>query len=255
MLIDTHTHVYAPEFDHDLSDVMARAAEAGVEAMVLPNIDVESLPRMEALMADYPTVVHPAWGLHPTSVTPDWAAQWAAIRACHERYGGVAIGEIGLDFYWDEQYAAEQEAAFVCQLQYAQAHDLPVIIHQRSAYAAVMSALRQVDLARLDGVFHSFAGTAEELDEILTQTRMMVGINGIVTFKNARLRELLPLIPANRLLIETDAPYLSPVPHRGKRNEPSFLVHTAAHIAHYLEVSLETLARQTTQNARHLFRF
>lgn len=253
-MIDTHTHIYAEEFDSDRGEVVARAQEAGVTHLILPNIDLTSAEPMLVLHRNYPDYTSLAWGLHPTSVTSEWQSELAAIRQYATLHPGIAIGEVGLDFYWDTQYAEEQKQAFTEQLEWAVQTSLPVIIHQRKAFGDVMNCLQQVGAQKVTGIFHSFGEGLDELQEILDKTSFMIGINGIVTFKNNHdLRNLLKHIPLNRLVLETDAPYLTPMPHRGKRNEPAYLRFTAQCIADSLDISIDTLTLQTAYNSRILF--
>lgn len=254
MLIDSHTHIYTEEFSTDLDDVVKRASDNGVAFMILPNIDLASTEQMLACQQKYPEKIRLAWGLHPTSVNSGWEEELKKILDFHKTYPGVAIGEIGLDYYWEEQYKEEQKEAFSAQLAIAKETSLPVIIHQRSAHSDTMECVKKVGVENLSGVFHSFSGSLDELDEILTQTNFMIGINGIVTFKNSNLKEILHLIPEDRLLLETDAPYLSPVPKRGKRNEPAYINYIAAFIADVLKETPEKIGEQTAKNARKLFK-
>ncbi len=253
-MIDTHTHIYTEEFDSDRSEVISRAQEAGITHLILPNIDLTSAELMLALHRDHPNYTFLAWGLHPTSVTANWQNDLAAIRQYATVHPGIAIGEVGLDYYWDIQYAEEQKQAFTEQLEWAAQTSLPVIIHQRKAFGDVMNCLRQIGTRKVTGIFHSFGEGKDELQEILDKTSFMIGINGIVTFKNNHnLRSLLKYIPLNRLVLETDAPYLTPVPHRGKRNEPAYLRFTAQCIADSLDIPIDTLTLQTAYNSRTLF--
>lgn len=253
LLVDTHTHIFEPEFDGDFGDVIASAQELGLVHLLLPNIDVESIPRLQRLLSLYPRYLSGAMGLHPTSVKDDFHVQLDIIRREFDRQPYAAVGEIGLDFYWDKTYEKEQIEAFLLQIEWSIDLNLPIIIHVRDAWSGVFACLDRFPTDKLRGVFHSFTGSADELQKVLSYPNFYVGINGVVTFKNNSLRNLLPQIPLDRLLLETDAPYLAPVPKRGKRNEPAFILHTAAHIAHCLNVDLDVIAKNTTQNASHLF--
>lgn len=253
MLIDSHTHIYAEEFDEDFDAMLSRAEEAGVRQFVLPNTDVESWGRMLPLCAQYPDRLFPTLGLHPTYVKEDYQQQLAFLEAQLPTTKVYAIGEIGLDYYWDTTYQAEQIDAFERQLRLAESLDLPVILHIRNAFADAFAVLRRLNLPHLRGVFHSFTGTREELEEALTFSNFYIGINGVLTFKNSSLKDYITLVPQERLLVETDAPYLAPVPKRGKRNEPAFLPHTASFLASCYQLGDEELARITSDNARRLF--
>lgn len=254
-LVDTHTHIYSEDFDVDIDAVLQRAADSAVSKMVLPNVDRDSFPRMMSLATAHPGVLYACTGLHPTSVGEDYREQLAFVEQTlqqgAERF--VAIGEIGLDYYWDTTFAQEQAEAFRTQLEWSLHYDLPVILHTRDAFADTFMMLREVNSSGLRGVFHSFTGTPEELDEALSFPSFMIGLNGVVTFKNSTLRDYVGRIPLDRLLIETDAPYLSPVPKRGKRNEPAFMVHTFEFLASLYGLAPNELAQITTANAQRLF--
>lgn len=252
MIIDTHTHLYLPEFESPEAAV-ERAVDAGVGHMVFPNVDVGTIAPMLALHERFPVNTSVAMGLHPTEVDDAWAADLARIEsALDSRNDFVAIGEIGIDLYWDKTYRKQQREVFARQVEWATARDLPVIIHCRDGLDDVLDVLSSAGRVPR-GVFHSFGGNAEDVGRIRRIGDFYFGINGIVTFKNSRLREVLPVIGADRLLLETDAPYLAPVPHRGKRNESAFIVHTAAYVADTLGVSLDEIADITTANACALF--
>lgn len=255
-LTDTHTHLYDPAFDADGggSAAVDRAIAAGVERMIFPNVDAESIEPLEALAAQYPGRVFMAMGLHPTEVHADWQMTLGAIEArilaAPERY--VAIGEVGIDLYWDATYRHEQIEAFERQARLAVRLDKPVIIHCREGLADTLDVLRRVSGVR--AVFHSFGGSADDVAAIRAEGDFYFGINGIVTFKNSGLREVLPEIGSGRILLETDSPYLAPVPKRGRRNESAYLPHIAQTVADALEMSVEKLAEITTANAAEFFR-
>jgi TatD DNase family protein len=252
-LIDTHTHIFSEEFDPDLTEMIQRAEDAGVEKFCLPNIDTESIDRLNKLADKYPHSTYPMMGLHPTSVGPDFLRDLAIIKSQFERRNYIAVGEIGLDLYWDKTFIKEQIHAFEEQLQWSIAMHLPVAIHTRDAFPQVFESLYKVGIDKLRGVFHSFGGSREELDEVIRCENFMIGINGVITYKNATFRDYLPLATLDRILLETDAPYLSPVPYRGKRNEPAYVLKVAEKIAEVYGVPIETVARKTTENAKRLF--
>lgn len=257
MWIDSHTHVYSEDFAGEYQAVVERAREAGIEAMILPNVDIASLEMLQGFCSLFPSEVFAAFGLHPTSVKEDYREQLAIIREC--LYASVekvvAIGEVGMDLYWDASFEKEQREVLQQQVEWAIELNLPLILHVREAFAQTFDLLRPFATeSRFRGVFHSFTGNREELETICSSfPSFCVGINGIVTFKNSPLRKLLHYIPQERLLLETDAPYLAPVPHRGKRNEPAFLPEIGLLIASELGISVEELAQKTTQTARKLF--
>lgn len=250
--IDTHTHIFLEAFDSDVREVIRNATEAGVNRLYLPNIDVESIERLHALSEQYPNLCFPMMGLHPTSVGPDFRKDLAIIESRLEGRKYIAIGEIGIDLYWDKTFLKEQVEAFEIQLQWSIEKNLPVAIHTREAFPEVFESIHKVGAEKLRGVFHSFGGSREELEEIIRLQNFMIGINGIITYKNATFREYLPLFPIERILLETDAPYLTPVPHRGKRNEPAYLPLIAGKLAEIYELPLEIIAEKTTENARQL---
>ena len=252
-MVDTHTHVFSEEFDKDIQDVIERALDAGVQKIYLPNIDTDSISRLLSLTDRFPDFCFPMMGLHPTSVTENYKQQLSVIRKELNNRNYIAIGEIGIDLYWDRTYSKQQTAAFEEQLQWSIEFDLPVAIHTRDAFPEVFSSLRKVGANNLRGVFHSFGGSKEELEEALEYKNFMFGVNGVVTYKKADFRNYLTLAPLDRILLETDAPYLTPVPYRGKRNEPSYLIYIVEKLSEIYNVSVETIARQTTENAERLF--
>jgi TatD DNase family protein len=253
-LIDTHTHIFSEEFDADTAEMLQRAKEAGVIKFCLPNIDVESIERLDTFTDKYPDLCYPMMGLHPTSVGPDFRQDLETIKNRLDKRKYIAVGEIGLDLYWDKTFLKEQIQAFETQLQWSIDLNLPVAIHTREAFPQVFESLYKIGVEKLRGVFHSFGGSREELEEIIRCERFMIGINGVITYKKADFRDYLPLAPIERILLETDAPYLSPIPYRGKRNEPAYLLKVAEKLAEVYQLPVETIAAQTAVNARRLFR-
>ncbi|MBO7317233.1 MAG: TatD family hydrolase [Bacteroidales bacterium] len=253
-MIDSHTHIYMEEFDSDRNEVIHRAVSNGVHAMILPNVDLDSIEALHNTVAQYPSHCHAAMGLHPTSVTPQYADQLASIRPLFDTNTYCAVGEIGIDLYWDKTYCDEQCRAFAEQIRWAQELHLPIIIHCREALDTTIGVLKQFPYNSVRGVFHSFTGTPEQVETIRREVGdFYFGINGIVTFKNARLDDLITAIGIDRILLETDAPYLAPTPHRGKRNEPAYIPYMAARIAQILGCSIEEVDKATTANTRTLF--
>ncbi len=254
-LIDTHSHIYQIDFDEDKDDVITRARQCGIGKILLPNIDKASVSQIQTTCNQYPDYCYPMMGLHPTSVNADFRTEMEYIRKQFEdnHYQYIAVGEIGLDLYWDQTFLREQIAAFEEQLRWSIELQLPVVIHSRNAFLQVIECIRRVGAHLLRGVFHSFGGSEEELHTILQMENFMIGINGVATFKNSTLREHLHYAPLNRILLETDAPYLAPVPYRGKRNEPSYMVETAKKLAEIYQMDVEQIACKTTQNAKNLF--
>lgn len=254
MIIDTHTHLYLPEFDSDEGGASAvdRAIAAGVGHMLFPNVDCSTIAPMKQLHDRYPESTSMAMGLHPTEIGEDWRECLGQIQ--QELDGGtryVAVGEIGIDLYWDRKFEQQQMQAFEQQLQWARERSLPVIIHCRDAQSQVIEVLES--FPEITGVMHSFGGTTNDVDAVRRVADLYFGINGIVTFKNSRLRETLPAIGLDRLLVETDSPYLAPVPHRGKRNESAYITAVVEYIASVLAISVNSVAEATATNAGKLF--
>jgi len=252
-LIDTHTHIYTEEFDADREDVIKQALEAGVGRFFLPNIDLESVDALNKLTALHPDLCFPMMGLHPTTVDADYKQVLNKIQSVFESGKFIAVGEIGIDLYWDKTFKNEQIEAFETQLQWSIDKNLPVSVHTREAFPEVFASIEKVGKNSLKGVFHSFGGSREELEKALTFDNFMLGINGTVTYKNAKFREYLSVAPIERIILETDAPYLPPTPHRGERNEPSYLPLIAANIAEVYNLTTETVVSKTTENAEKLF--
>lgn len=254
-LIDTHSHIYLPEFDEDRDAVVSRAIDAGVRTVLLPNIDASTMPALLDMVAAYPALCRPMAGLHPTSVAEGYAAELDAVRRDLDNVGGlVAVGEIGLDLYWDTTYRRQQMEAFDAQLDMAAEHDLPVVIHCRNAFDDMMNILENhLRVHDIRGVAHSFTGTVCQAERLMSDTNLYVGVNGIVTFKKSDLPRVLRHIPIDRVLPETDAPYLAPVPHRGRRNESAFVVDVVRKIAEVYGLDFDKTAAVMEANARKLF--
>lgn len=254
-LIDTHSHIYLPEFDEDRDAVVSRAIDAGVRTVLLPNIDASTMPALLDMVAAYPALCRPMTGLHPTSVAEGYAAELDAVRRDLDNVGGlVAVGEIGLDLYWDTTYRRQQMEAFDAQLDMAAEHDLPVVIHCRNAFDDMMDILENhLRVHDIRGVAHSFTGTVCQAERLMSDTNLYVGVNGIVTFKKSDLPQVLRHIPIDRVVPETDAPYLAPVPHRGRRNESAFVVDVVRKIAEVYGLDFDKTAAVMEANARKLF--
>lgn len=252
-MIDTHSHIYAEEFDTDCAETIERAKSVGVEHIILPNVDSETLPRMLSLEAAYPGYCHAAIGLHPTSVDATFQTELNLVKSELERRKWIAIGEIGIDLYWDKTFLKEQITAFQQQIEWSLEYNLPVIIHVRDSFRETMSALAPYRNKGLRGVFHSFVGTIEEANEIIDFGGFYMGINGIVTFKNSGLAAVVEQIDLKHILLETDSPYLTPAPHRGKRNESTYTELVLKKLSEIYNLSAERIDVQTTHNARELF--
>ncbi len=252
MLIDTHSHIYSEEFTDDLDETVKRSFENEVRKIILPNIDSSSVKKMLDLTDQYPQICYPLMGLHPTSVNEDYEEELELIEFWLKKRKFYGIGEIGIDLYWDKTFIKEQTEAFRRQIQLAKKYQLPVVIHVRDSFNEVYAVLVEEDGKNLSGVFHSFTGTLEQA-RLVTEMGFKLGINGIVTFKNSGLDQIVAKIDPSHILLETDAPYLTPVPFRGKRNESSYLIYVARKIAEIHQLSVAELARITTANAEKLF--
>ena len=253
-LIDTHCHLYLEDFDPEQEQLIEEAKASGIERLLMPNVDLTTIDRMHALCDQHPDFALPMMGFHPTSVDEHYAE---ALRITEQWLGKrsyCAIGEIGIDLYWDKTYLKEQQEVFEEQLRWSIDLDLPVAIHTREAYPEVLNCIYKVGADRLYGVFHSFTGTREELDEVENLPRFMIGINGVVTFKNAHLDERIQDFPLDRILLETDAPYLSPVPYRGKRNLPVYIWKTAEKLGNIWNLPTERIVEATQKNAIRQFK-
>lgn len=252
-MIDTHSHIYSEDFDADRSEVIRRAQEAGVTKIIMPNVDSESLPGMLETERMFPDVCLAAIGLHPTSVKENYLDELALVKSELERRKYMAIGEIGIDLYWDKTFYTEQVFALQTQVQWALDSNLPVIIHVRDSHKETIEALQPFKNKGLRGVFHCFTGSSKEADEIAELGDFMLGIGGVVTFKNSGLAGNLKDIPLTKLVLETDTPYLAPVPFRGKRNEPAYTAIVRDKLAEVYQVSAEEIDIITTRNAEKLF--
>ncbi len=259
-MIDTHCHIDEEAFDADREEVIARQQQSGVEAMIVPGVNAASIKTVLDVCHAHPGYCYPALGLHPEDVKADWQEQLAiveqAIRAHKDEL--VAIGEIGLDYYWDKTYKTEQQEVLRRQLLLARELDLPVILHNREATEDILSIVKEIvnrpsSNRQLKGVFHCFNGSRETVEEIL-KMGFYIGIGGVLTFKNSKLAEKLDVVPMDRLLLETDAPYMAPVPHRGERNESRFMIHVAERLAQVYNCTLETVIMATNSNAKQLFK-
>ena len=256
-MIDTHSHIFSEEFQDDLPEVIARAREVGVEKIFMPNIDDTSLHAMLDVANRYPDYCYPMLGFHPTSVEgPE------AIYKVREMKGRlvsghpyIAIGEVGVDLYWDKTWLKEQQQVLDEQIQWALEWDLPLVIHCREAFPELFQVLEPYKNTPLSGVFHSFTGTADEACQLMDYPRFMVGVNGVVTFKKSTLPEALREVPLSRVMLETDSPYLAPVPFRGKRNETSYVKRVAIKLAELYDTEIGEVERQTTENALKVFKF
>lgn len=260
-LIDTHCHVYDEAFREDLDDVIARAREAGLERLLLPNINPDTLPGLIRVCDTWPDLCLPVIGLHPEDLSDDFQSQLSELKAILDddrKEGGahrfIGIGETGLDLYWDKTRLDDQKVSFRAQIEWALEYDLPIVIHSRDSFDELYGVMSDYRDTPLRGVFHCFNGSADQARALMEFGGFMFGIGGVLTYKKSSLPDVLPLIPIERIVLETDCPYLPPVPFRGKRNEPSFIVYTAQRVAQVYGSTPDYIARVTNKNACSLFR-
>ena len=251
-LIDTHTHIYLPEFDADRDETIKRAVQAGVVILLMPNIDTDSVSAMLSAEQRYPGICYPMIGLHPTSVKEDYLKQLEKLEDLTSNHEFCAIGEIGIDLYWDQSSLNNQIIAFKRQIAFALKSGLPVVVHSRNSFPEVFKALEEFKGSGLKGVFHAFTGTIQDADKAL-QMGFKLGIGGIVTYKNSGLDKVVIQAGPENIILETDSPYLSPVPYRGKRNESSYLCLINDKIAELTGFSSEKTAEITFANSVQLF--
>ena len=251
-LVDSHCHLYSSKFAQDHEAMIARAVENDVREFYLPNIDQTSIADMLALEAKYPDRCFSMMGLHPVSVKANFEEELAIVKSWLDRRSFVAVGEIGLDLYWDKTFFEQQKSAFRTQIGWAKALGLPIVIHSRNSTAEVLEILRELHDDRLRGIFHCFGGSVSEAKAI-TELGFYLGIGGVLTYKNSGLGDTLREIDLEHLVLETDAPYLAPVPHRGKRNESAYVRIVAQHLSNLKEMPLEHIAEVTTRNVQKIF--
>ncbi|MCQ2295482.1 MAG: TatD family hydrolase [Bacteroidales bacterium] len=254
MMIDTHCHLYDEAFDLDRSQAVQRAVDAGVNLMLLPGIDSQSHAAQEALEAQFPEYFRQMMGLHPTSVNSDFESELAIVqqKLFDPQRHYIGVGEIGLDLYWDKTYLEQQSVVLRRQMQWARDLSLPVCLHVRKAYNELFGLLRDLNYGSYRGVMHCFGGSVQEAQRAV-EMGFYIGIGGVVTFKNATLAEVAKAVPLERILLETDAPYLAPVPYRGKRNESAYIPVVASKIAELRGIPLRQVAETTTASAKDLF--
>lgn len=252
--IDTHSHLFLEEFAEDLPLVMQRAKAAGVSRIYMPNIDCSTIKPLLDTVAQYPDYCFPMIGLHPTSVNSDFREELKVMKELLDQsHPFVAIGEVGMDLYWDRTFINEQFEAFETQIQWSAEYLLPLVIHSRDSFEEVYQVIKRNEHKNLKGIFHSFTGTLEEAELLLQFDGFYLGINGVVTFKKSTLPEVLKNVPLERIVLETDSPYLTPVPNRGKRNESANVKDTLLKLAAIYQCSPENIAETTTMNALKIF--
>ena len=260
--VDTHAHLDGEEFKDDLPEVIARAQTAGVGKIFVPAIDLAHFPDVMRVSRSYPDVVYPMIGLHPEEVKEDWekvleemkCVLQQNLQAPNDNSRIIAVGEVGLDYYWSREYEGEQLKAFEEQVKWSIAFGLPLMIHCRKAQNEMVKLLRKYEKDLPGGVFHCFTGNDKEAAELLTFERFALGIGGVLTFKSSHLREMLPAnVPLNRIVLETDSPYMAPVPMRGKRNESAFVAYVMKQLAESYKIPEEEVVRQTNANVQRFF--
>lgn len=250
IFIDTHSHLFLNQFKNDRDEVIRKAIKQGIQKILLPNIDAKSITPMLDTCAAFPDHCFPMMGLHPNSVNENYTAELQSIENQLRQKKFYAIGEIGLDLYWDKTFKQQQEDALVYQIKLAQKHGLPIVVHTRNAVKDSIEIIKQYN--NINGVFHSFTGTLEEAQQIV-EMGYKIGVGGIITFKNSGLSEIISKLSLQDIVLETDAPYLSPVPKRGKRNESAYLLFIANKIAELFDVNVPMVAEVTTANAMDIF--
>ncbi len=252
MFTDTHSHLYSKEFDSDIEKVIINAKSNNVSSIYLPNIDISTIEKMNSLVDKDPRLFKAMIGLHPGSVDSDYVKNLDIIRQELKKNKYVGIGEVGIDLYWDKTYKQEQIDAFETQVKWAKEFDLPVIIHARDAIDLTIDIIEKHQTGQLRGIFHCFTGNTDQAFKIM-KLGFYMGIGGILTYKNSGLKQVVHQIPIEYMVLETDSPYLPPVPFRGKRNESAYLVHIASELAEVKNISIKDIAEITTNNAQKIF--
>lgn len=253
MLIDTHSHIFTDEFNGETSEAIKRAVESGVHKIILPNIDSSTIKRLIDTSNSHPGICYPLMGLHPTSVKEDYLEELELVEFWLNRYRFYGIGEIGIDLYWDDTFRKEQEFVFARQINIANNMELPVSIHTRNSFQVAYDIIKKEKLSKLTGVFHCFSGTLEEAKAAIKEG-FKIGVGGSVTFKNSGVDNIIAQLSPHDIILETDSPFLAPVPLRGKRNESANLNYIAEKVAHIFDLPLEQIENISTQNALQLFK-
>lgn len=252
--IDTHTHLYSSQFNEDRDEIIKRSIDNGVKKLLLPNIDLDSISGMLDLVEKYPESCYPMMGLHPCSVDENVANVLAKLESYFtDNHSFIAVGEIGIDLYWDKTFLKQQIIAFETQINWAKKYNLPIVIHARDSFDEIFEVLDRLNEENLRGVFHCFTGDLNQAKKVLSYGGFKLGIGGVVTFKKSGLDEVLKNISLEHIILETDSPYLAPVPYRGKRNESSYIPLIAEKLSSIYGVSEQEIASVTTLNAINLF--
>jgi len=254
MYIDTHTHIYLKQFDEDRAEMIQRAINLGVDKMFMPNIDSTTVSSMLDCAKKFPEHCFSQIGLHPCSVKENYKAELDTLYKYFDQIKSYAVGEIGTDLYWDQSFAKEQDDAFRIQIKWSKGLKLPIVIHSREALDINIKTISEMQDGSLTGVFHCFNGDINQAKQI-QDLGFYIGLGGVITYKNSGMAEVVSTIDLNRVILETDAPYLSPVPFRGKRNEPAYVVNIAEKISNLKQIELSQVAKITTENALKLYQF
>ncbi len=252
MITDTHTHLYSEQFDDDRALMMQRAFDAGVQRFFIPAIDSSYNERMFDLEKNYPDHVFLMMGLHPTSVQPNYKEELAIVKEWIDQRDFYAIGEIGIDLYWDQTYLKEQQDAFRTQINWAKEKGWPIVIHCRDSFDEIFEVLEDEKDEKLRGIFHCFTGTLEQAKQAISYN-MKLGIGGVATFKNGKIDKFLDQIPLEHIVLETDSPYLAPKPYRGKRNESSYITNVIDKLVDIYGLTFDEISEITTQNSKEVF--
>ena len=254
MFIDTHTHLYVDAFDEDRDDVIKECISSSIDKLLLPNIDVQSISRLLTLAKSYPKTCYPMMGLHPCSVNSNFENDLEIIKKALDENKFIAVGEIGIDLYWEKSTLSFQEEAFAIQIEWAKKKKLPIVIHARESYDEIFKVLDKYNDENLSGVFHCFTGTKNQANQIINYGNFKLGIGGVVTFKNGGLDNTLKDVAIEQIVLETDSPYLSPSPFRSKRNKSPYLIYIAEKLSEIYNCRLDEIANQTTKNALEIFK-
>jgi TatD DNase family protein len=253
MFVDTHTHLFVEQFNEDRDAVVQRAIDAGVEVMLLPNIDLESIPQMKDLANKYPKNCFSMMGLHPGCVDQNWEKTLKIIEKELFTNDFIAVGEIGIDLYWSKEFEEAQKEVFKQQVLWAKELRKPIVIHAREAFDEIFEIIDELNDESLTGIFHCFNGALEQANHVINYGGFKMGLGGVLTYKKAGLDKVIEEVDLKHLVLETDSPYLPPTPHRGKRNESSYLLHVAEKLADVHSIALKQVAEVTTQNAKEIF--
>lgn len=255
ILTDTHTHLYTNHFNDDIDAVITNCIDKGVSRLFLPNVDAESIDGMIALGEKYPDNCFPMMGLHPTSVKENYKEELVLVEQWLSKRQFCAVGEIGIDLYWDKTHLKEQQDAFRFQIELAKTYNLPFVIHCRDSFDEIFEILDEMNDDKMKGIFHCFTGDIDQANHIINYGNFKLGIGGVVTFKNSGLDKTVEQVELKHLVLETDSPYLAPTPYRGKRNESTYLYNIAEKVADIYNISIEEVAEITTNNSKEIFGF